>query len=211
MQQAQHAVEALRLVGLPAAAICNDGRVLAVNALFESAAHGVRVNDGRIVLSRPEVMQRYDQALLQQRAGPARRLSIFLPTTASEPPAVLQLIPMDGLDGASLDGASLDGASLDESGLGGAALAGGSLVVITSLSSRALPGGEMLQGLFDLTPAEARLAIGLAGGNKIGELARLFKVSHETIRSQIKQVFAKTRTRSQAELVGLLARLPPFG
>ena len=191
MQQAQHAVEALRLVGLPAAAICNDGRVLAVNALFESAAHGVRVNDGRIVLSRPEVMQRYDQALLQQRAGPARRLSIFLPTTASEPPAVLQLIPMDGLDGA--------------------ALAGGSLVVITSLSSRALPGGEMLQGLFDLTPAEARLAIGLAGGNKIGELARLFKVSHETIRSQIKQVFAKTRTRSQAELVGLLARLPPFG
>ncbi len=191
MQQAQSAVEAFRLMGLPAAAIVNDGRVLAANALFESAAHGVRILDGRILLSGADAMARYDQALVRLRGGSTRRLSLFLPTSPKEPPAILHLVPMAGLDE-------------------GLATRGGSLVVITSLSPRALPSNEMLQGLFDLTPAEARLAIGLAGGNKIGELARLFKVSHETIRTQIKQVFAKTRTRSQAELVGLLARLPPF-
>ncbi len=189
--QAQSAVDAFQLMGLPAAAIGNDGTVLAVNALFDSAMHGVSILDGRIVLSGAEVMQRYDQALTRLRGGSARRLSIFLPTSESEPPAILHLVPMAGLEEGSRS-------------------EGGSLVVITSLSPRALPGSEMLQGLFDLTPAEARLAIGLAGGNKIGELARLFKVSHETIRSQIKQVFAKTRTRSQAELVGLLTRLPPL-
>ncbi len=194
MQQAESAVEAFRLMGLPAAAIVDDGRVLAVNPLFEAeaATHGVRVRDGRIELSRPQLMRRYDQALAELRDAPTRRLSIFLPTGAGEPPAILSLVPMPGLGEGAPAGA-------------------GSLVVITSLSPRAPPSSEMLQGLFELTPAEARLAIGLAGGNRIGELARLFKVSHETIRSQIKQVFAKTRTRSQAELVGLLARLPPFG
>ena len=189
--QAKSAVEAFRLMGLPAAAIGNDGMVLAVNALFESATHGVSIVDGRIVLSDADVTERYDQAVTRPGGDPPRRLSIFLPTSESEPPAILHLVPMAGLE----EGHGTDG---------------GSLVVITSLSPRALPGSEMLQGLFDLTPAEARLAVGLAGGNKIGELARLFKVSQETIRSQIKQVFAKTRTRSQAELVGLLTRLPPL-
>ncbi len=191
MQHAQSAVEAFRLMGLPAAAIVNDGRVLAVNALFESVTHGVRVLEGRILLSGAAAMERYHEALATLRGGSTRHQSIFLPTGEAEPPAILHLVPMAGLDEDT-------------------PTEGGSLVVITSLSPRALPGSEMLQGLFDLTPAEARLAIGLAGGNKIGELARLFKVSHETIRSQIKQVFAKTRTRSQAELVGLLTRLPPL-
>ena len=189
--QARSAVEAFRLMGLPAAAIGSDGRVLAVNALFVSATHGVSVLDGRIVLPDAEVMERYEEALGRLRGGSTGRQSIFLPTSESQPPAILHLVPLAGLEEASLT-------------------EGGSLVVITSLSPRALPGAEMLQGLFDLTPAEARLAIGLAGGNRIGELARLFKVSNETIRSQIKQVFAKTRTRSQAELVGLLTRLPPL-
>ncbi len=187
----QSAVEALRLIGLPAAAIVDDGQVLAVNALFDAAAPGVRVRDGRIALSGAAAMRRYEQALLTLRGGSARRLSIFLPTGTGEPAAILHLVPAADLEP-------------------GPAGQGGSLVVITSLSPRALPDSEMLQGLFDLTPAEARLAIGLAGGNRIGELARLFKVSQETVRSQIKQVFAKTRTRSQAELVGLLARLSPL-
>ena len=191
MQQAQSAVEALRLMGLPAAAVVNDGRVLAVNALFLSALRSVNLIGGRIVLADADVMHAYDRALDRLRGGWQESVSISLPTSDAEPAAILHLVPMP----------SFSDDRLFESG---------SLVIITSLSARTLPSTEMLHGLFDLTPAEARLAIGLAAGSNIGEMASRYNVSQETIRSQIKHVFAKTRTRSQAELVGLVTRLPPL-
>ena len=191
MQQAQTAVEALRLMGLPAAAIVNDGQVLASNVLFGSALQSVAIVGGRIVLADAAVMVSYELALDRLRGGWLESLSISLPVGRIEPAAILHLVPMPSF--------SVD--RLFESG---------SLVIITSLSARTLPSIEMLHGLFDLTPAEARLALGLASGRNIGEMALQYKVSQETIRSQIKHVFAKTRTRSQAELVGLVTRLPPL-
>ncbi len=191
MQQAQSSVEALRLMGLPAAAIVNDGTVLAANALFASALRSVQLIGGRIVLADTHMMHSYDLALDRLRGGLQESLSISLPVSRIEPAAILHLVPMPSFSVDRLFGS-------------------GSLVIITSLSARTLPSIEMLHGLFDLTPAEARLALGLAGGSNIGEMAVRYKVSQETIRSQIKHVFAKTRTRSQAELVGLVTRLPPL-
>jgi len=191
MQQAQTAVEALRLMGLPAAAVVNDGQVLAANMLFVSALQSVTLVDERIVLADADAMQSYGYALDRLRGGWLESLSILLPVIVAEPAAILHLVPMPSFSSDRV-------------------FERGSLVIITSLSARTLPSIEMLHGLFDLTPAEARLARGLAGGRNIGEIASQYKVSQETIRSQIKQVFAKTRTRSQAELVGLVTRLPPL-
>jgi len=187
MQQAQSAVDALRLMGLPAAAIVNNGHVLVANDLFASALRSVSLVGDRIVLADPDVRDRYDQALDRLQHGWRESLSISLPTTENEPAVILHLVPMCSFSSDRL-------------------FDGGSLVVITSLSGRVLPSIGMLHGLFDLTPAEARLA----GGHNIGELAVEYGVSYETVRSQIKQVFVKTRTRSQAELVGLVTRLPPL-
>jgi DNA-binding CsgD family transcriptional regulator len=190
MREVQSAIGVFQLLGLPAAAILDDGRVLAANALFEQAVPSLHIINERIILADAEVMERYDQAVGRLRQGSRESLSMLLPASENEPGAILHLVPMRSLRNDMP--------------------ANGSLVVITSLSPRTLPSIEMLHGLFDLTPAEARLARGLASGKKIVELASQFGVSPETVRSQIKHVFAKTRTRSQAELVGLLTRLPPL-
>lgn len=69
------------------------------------------------------------------------------------------------------------------------------------------PGEAILRQTFGLTPAEARLAVHLVCGESLQDLARGCRISIGTVRMQLKSVFAKTRTRRQAELVALLARV----
>jgi DNA-binding CsgD family transcriptional regulator len=61
-----------------------------------------------------------------------------------------------------------------------------------------------LRARFGLTKAEARLALRLAEGASLANAAQAFDVKMTTIRSQLQQVFAKTETSRQAELVALL-------
>lgn len=61
-----------------------------------------------------------------------------------------------------------------------------------------------LRAAFRLTKAEARLALRLADGASLTAAAEAFDVKLTTIRSQLQQVFAKTGTSRQAELVALL-------
>lgn len=63
---------------------------------------------------------------------------------------------------------------------------------------------EVLEGLYDLTPAEAELLRLLAEGHSLEEVAGRRGVTINTARSQLKQVFAKTETRRQGELVRLV-------
>jgi DNA-binding CsgD family transcriptional regulator len=55
-----------------------------------------------------------------------------------------------------------------------------------------------------ITRAEARLASMLADGISLEEVAEALLVSIQTVRSQLKSVFAKTGVTRQAELVALL-------
>ncbi len=63
-----------------------------------------------------------------------------------------------------------------------------------------------LGALFDLTPAEARLAIALMAGKDLSEIASERRLSVQTVRSQLRSLFGKTGTRRQAELVAVLIR-----
>ena len=63
---------------------------------------------------------------------------------------------------------------------------------------------QVLEGLYDLTPAEAELLRLLAEGNSLEQVADQRGVTMNTARSQLKQVFAKTDTRRQGELVRLV-------
>jgi DNA-binding CsgD family transcriptional regulator len=69
-------------------------------------------------------------------------------------------------------------------------------------------GGEidpfLLSTTFDFTPAEARVAAQIASGRVPKEIARDFGVQLNTIRTHLKNIFAKTGTRRQAELVRVL-------
>jgi DNA-binding CsgD family transcriptional regulator len=81
------------------------------------------------------------------------------------------------------------------------------LIITISEENRTAPSG-LLRPLFNLTAAEARLAAALAEGKALAEIAEHNGVSMNTIRTQLKSVFAKTETTRQAELVSFIARLP---
>ena len=80
-----------------------------------------------------------------------------------------------------------------------------SIVIVTTAEPRAMPGLAVLCGLFDLTPAEARVARCLGDGKTLKEIADTFSVSFNTVRTQIRAILFKTGLRRQSELVGLLA------
>lgn len=67
--------------------------------------------------------------------------------------------------------------------------------------------GDILKDLFGLTRSEIALTARLAAGMTLNEVAEINGTSRETIRSHLKAVMRKTRTRRQSELTALLAGL----
>lgn len=67
---------------------------------------------------------------------------------------------------------------------------------------------RLLRELFDLTPGESALALELLRGLRLADAARRLDIALETARNRLKQIFAKTGTNRQAELVRLLLRSP---
>jgi DNA-binding CsgD family transcriptional regulator len=63
---------------------------------------------------------------------------------------------------------------------------------------------EVLQSLYELTPAESELLGMLADGKSLTDAADTRGVTLNTVRSQLKQVFAKTDTNRQAQLIRLV-------
>lgn len=65
---------------------------------------------------------------------------------------------------------------------------------------------QLLAELFELTPAEANLAINLAQGINLAEFSEAHNVSQHTARAQLKSIFSKTGVTRQAELVRLVLK-----
>ena len=65
---------------------------------------------------------------------------------------------------------------------------------------------QILGDLFELTPAEANLAMLLARGLSLAEVSNAQNISQHTARAQLKSIFAKTGVSRQAELVRLVLK-----
>jgi DNA-binding CsgD family transcriptional regulator len=68
--------------------------------------------------------------------------------------------------------------------------------------------GTALRDLFGLTPAESRLADLLHQELNLKQAAEKMHISLGTARFMLKNIFAKTQTRRQSQLVQMLSRLP---
>jgi len=79
------------------------------------------------------------------------------------------------------------------------------LLVVTPVTAPQAPPVELMRSLFDLTPAEARVARGLAMGEALDEIAASGDVAISTVRSQMRQILEKTGCVRQAEVVALMA------
>jgi DNA-binding CsgD family transcriptional regulator len=62
--------------------------------------------------------------------------------------------------------------------------------------------------IYGLSRAEARVVALLARGYRLDQVAEALGVAYETVRKHLKQVFGKTGTARQAELVRLLVTGP---
>jgi DNA-binding CsgD family transcriptional regulator len=75
------------------------------------------------------------------------------------------------------------------------------IVLINDPEARPPPPSAALAKLYGLTPAEARLLEALLQGERLGEYAGRTGISTNTANTQLKQIFAKTGTNRQADLM----------
>jgi DNA-binding CsgD family transcriptional regulator len=188
MERLRTAAEALALVGIPAAVLTADCRVMAANSLAEGLGE-------HLVWSAQDRL-----ALLDDRASAKLRQQVFAcahfgsTASASSFPAwdaghtaavIVHVIPLTG-----------DRRELFDGGL--------ALAVFAPAGSPNLPDCDLIRELFDLTAAEARVAAQLASGRSVEEIAGAHNVSASTVRSQTKSILHKVGAHRQAELAARL-------
>ena len=81
------------------------------------------------------------------------------------------------------------------------------IVLVTDPEHSRFPKRSLIQLTLGLSNSEARIALALINGASLVQAAQDVGVSHETARTHLKQVFAKTNTNRQTELVVLLNRI----
>lgn len=87
----------------------------------------------------------------------------------------------------------------------------GSVLFVQRLVSQVREGFEAsIQRVFGLTPREAALATALASGKSVRDFAESAFVSMPTARTHLSQVFRKTGTSQQSQLVSLLLSILPI-
>ncbi|APW72017.1 helix-turn-helix transcriptional regulator, partial [Sphingopyxis granuli] len=186
-QRAASLVEAFNVMNMAVALLDIRGRVLRASKRFEAAFDDLLL-DGSVRLQIADSIadRRLADGLATMR-WIDRGCSIAIRDRDQTGRAVLHLVP------ASRDAMGM----FDRVRL---------FAVLADPDNRALPGADIIAALFDLTPAEARVARAIAENRAPAELASEWGISVETIRSQLKRAFAKTSTTRQSELVSLLTR-----
>jgi DNA-binding CsgD family transcriptional regulator len=193
LESARAAVAALEQVGAPAAMLGHGRRVLAANALFTAHldAHW-HDTPGGMRLADATTDTKFGAVLDALRTGKGSGASLPMRHAAGGGRAVLHVLPMRG-----------EGRELF---FNAAAMA-----VIAVPGARAAPSVELIQGLLDLTPAEALLARAIAGGRTLAEAATDAGICPATARTHLKRIFAKTGMSRQAELVAILGSVAAPG
>jgi len=187
-EHARAQADALQAIGLPGAVLRERGRLLAANGLFEALMPSLFHDRAeRLTLTDAAADELFLAAVGTPLLGNNRVVeSVAIAAAMDRVPMVLHVIPVRGLARDIFTRATF-------------------MLVVTPVDRGAVPSAEVLQGLFDLTPAEAQVARGVAQAESIDALAATIGVARETVRSQLKAVLSKTGLSRQQELVSLLA------
>jgi len=188
LERARAMTEALGRLDLPAAVLTSNGRVLSANTLLERMqARFIFGAGGQLLISHRPANDLFKAALFNSgRSGLSQTYSVPVPASDDLEPCVAHLVPLRRQARDIFNGAA-------------------NLLVVTSITTPSAPTAHILHGLFDLSPAEAKVAQGVFEGLTVEEIATTNGLSRETVRKQLKAVLAKTGTNRQSELVGLLS------
>jgi DNA-binding CsgD family transcriptional regulator len=191
-EAARAAVTGLDLIGVAAAALARSGAPIALNSHFERLIPDVAQERG----SRLKLADAVADAILGDAVArlasehdQRRARMIAVPASGAHPPIVMQLFSIRGALRELLSPAY-------------------GLLIAVPLIAKEPPAAAVLQSLFNLTPAEARVARAAAQRQTIAAVAKAFGLSPETVRSQLRAALAKAGLARKGDLAAMLAGLP---
>ena len=191
LKQAEAAVEALAMVGSPAAMLGFNGQIIAANSLFEphigplflDMKARIRAADSK---ADPHLADAVENLLINKSGH-----SMAMPDMRSGAQMVMHFIPIAG-----------KARDVFQSAAG--------LVVLAKVESSSLPDASLLEALFDLTPREAMLGREIAAAKAVKTIAQENNIAVETIRWHLKNLMHKTGQAKQSDLAHLIkSQTPP--
>lgn len=190
------ALNAFELINEPALSMSGTGHVIEINGaatdLFD-ADFGVRNN--RLYMLDGKASQALERVLWERPADGEIRLSsrghagnVIVARRERKKPVLIKALPVHGAASTPFLGARV-------------------ILALRDLETKRQPPLEILSAAFSLTTAEAKVASMVAAGSSPEEIANELQISRETVRNQIKAIFAKTGTHRQSEFVALISRV----
>jgi DNA-binding CsgD family transcriptional regulator len=190
LERVRSTTETLALLGLAALVLDENGKVLAANHLIEELTGYVLWRaQGRVSLQDKEANRLLCDAIAT--VGLAVRSSVrSFPVRDARAGAMMvaHLVPI-----------CLSARDI----FGGCSAA----LVLTPVTLPRAPPVELVQSLFDLTPAEARVARDLASGKTAQDIASEGGLSLNTIRTHVRGVLEKTGCTRQVDIVAILTAI----
>jgi DNA-binding CsgD family transcriptional regulator len=190
LERARATTDALEMLGLPALVFNDAGKVIAANSLIEALSGLIhwRARD-RMAFTNLAVDALFKQASEAiDHNGATTPRSFVVRNDQGVSSMVGHVIPIrrDARDILAMCSGVL---------------------MLTPLTRAKAPPVELVQSLFDLTPAEARVARSLTTGKSIEQIAVESGVALATVRTQVRGVLEKTGCHRQAEVVSLFGGL----
>ena len=189
LERARAASATLAAIGLAALVLDETGKVLAANGLIEALNGYIRwgARDRVSMCDKPadELLRGAIAAIAHDQDESTSVRSFPVRTILAEEAMVAHVIPI----------------RLSARDIFARCVAA---LVLTPVTLPQAPPVELVQSLFDLTPAEARVARSLASGKTVEDIAADSGVSATTVRTHVRGVLEKTGRNRQAEVVALL-------
>lgn len=189
----QGMLEAFGCMGLGAIALDFRGRVIDMNAAAAALmGDGVKVERSTLAVQDRD-SDRDLQSLIARSLSPftiEKQLGLQVVAIARPfgRPLIAQLLPLLGSTNNFLSRAK-------------------AILLLTDPDAGNQPGEAALKVMFKLTPSEMRVALGIAAGMDLAEIAQQHGIELGTARVHLRSVMAKTDTHRQTELALLLTRL----
>lgn len=188
--EAKSVTSALSLLGLPAMVLGPGMKVMATNPEADSLSQRVRAGAfDRLFLESKAASDLLAEAFEQLMTGSRAEVqSVPMISPKGQQPLILHLLPVRR---AAQDIFRRSFA----------------ILVVTTVGTIGPPDMKVLSGLFDLTPAEVKVAREIAQARSVENISVSHGVSVHTVRSHVKAIMMKTGTRRQPELISLLLGL----
>lgn len=182
---------ALRYLPYGTAWLNAQGRIVWLSPSAESqltTADGLHIHASRLRCTDPQLDRQLQAALARATGSQGREgRCLNIPRRYQPTPWMLSIIP--GTLPSSCGGGDTPHA----------------LAIIQDGSGPALPHPRQLRQLYGLTAAEVRLAIGLLHNDTLAEYAARHHLGLPTVRTHLRNLFTKTGTRRQSELLRRLS------